>query len=98
MAKAQNVLRHRKLRPEQIIKPSWDLADEAKRIARQYADGPAAGSGEPSISLEGPLNVHTVESAFKVLQTYSLVQWKREQEIFDTQAGACGRTLCFCGE
>jgi hypothetical protein len=53
MAKAQNVLRHRKLRLEQIIKPSWDLADEVKRIAQQYADGPAAGSGEPLSHLRG---------------------------------------------
>jgi hypothetical protein len=35
-----------------------------------------------SISPEGLLNVHSIESAFKVLQTYSLVQWKQEQESY----------------
>jgi hypothetical protein len=42
MAKAQNVPQHRKLRLEQIIKLLWDLADEAKGIAQQYAHGLAA--------------------------------------------------------
>ena len=47
MAKTQNMLRHRKLRPEQIIKPLRDLVDEAKSFAQQYADGPATSSSEP---------------------------------------------------
>jgi len=61
---------------------------------QQYADGLAAGK-RASISPEGLLNVHTIESAFKVLQTYSLVQWKQEQESYSMHKLVHAVGLCF---
>lgn len=92
MAKAQ------KLRPEQIIKPLWDLADEARRIAQQYADGqrPAVAS----LYLTGGA-VERTHRRVRVQSSPDIFVGAVEtgaRKLFDAQARACGRNLCFRGE